>query len=298
MSHLASPDTPAPVVEPGLRSRLGLNIPAKWWPTRSGLKALEAAGFAWVQVHSPPPSVLSSPRDVLRHARALRRELDFCGLRLVVHAPDELVAGDAASDRALAGLLAHADLAGAELVVYHGANHPIGDGARRRLAEEQRSLRRLLPRAEAIGVTICIENLAPVFPGPPRLCHAPSVVRRLADSLDSSAAAVCLDVGHTNIAAAFAGADTTSFVEAALPRAALFHVHDNFGARRRGEWRPGVEPLRLDVHLPPGEGTIDWGRMAPMLRAGAAPLVLEVHPPHRRDATALSHLFHDCFTSA
>ena len=287
MSHLASPDTPAPAVAPALRSRLGLNVPAKWWPTRSGLKGLEAAGFAWVQVHSPPQSVLSDPRDVLRHARALRRELDVCGLRLVIHAPDELVAGEPAADRALAGLLAHADLAGAELIVYHGANHPIGADARRRLAEEQRSLRRLLPRAEEIGVTLCIENLAPVFPGPPRLCHAPSVVRRLAESLDSPAAAVCLDVGHANIAAAIAGADTRSFVATGLPRAALIHVHDNFGARRRGEWRPGVEPLRLDVHLPPGEGTIPWGDVAPMLRDSGAPIVLEVHPPHRRDDALL-----------
>src|SRR5215210_949242 len=76
MTRLASPDAPADARVHGLHQRLGLNVPAKWWPTRSGLKAVEAAGFSWVQVHAPAQSVLRSPRDVLRHARALRRELD------------------------------------------------------------------------------------------------------------------------------------------------------------------------------------------------------------------------------
>lgn len=287
-----------------LESRLGLNVPSKWWPTRAGLKALEAAGFTWVQVHAPPPTVLSTPRDVLKHARLLRRELDVCGLRLVLHAPDDLSAGDPSSDRAMAGLLAHADVSGAELVVYHGANHAVADPCvRERLNAEQRSLRRLMPRAEQTGVTLCIENLAPVFPGPSRLCHAPTMVRRLAESLESPAARVCLDVGHANIAASLAGVRLEDFMAAAGSRIALFHLHDNFGGRRRGEWRPGVEPLRLDVHLPPGEGTLPWGVVAPRLLADEAPVVLEVHPPHPRDPSTLiealsSHLFHRPFTTA
>ena len=300
MTGLAVPHEQAPALPSSLRSRLGLNIPAKWWPTRAGLKAVEAAGFSWVQVHAPDAAVLRSPRDVLRHARALRRELDTCGLRLVMHAPDELRAGDAASDRALAGLFAHADVACAEIVVYHGANHSLADpaAARERLGVEQRALRRLMPAAEKAGVVVCIENLAPVFAGPPRLSHAPSVVRRLAESLGSPAAAVCLDVGHANIAAALAGVEPTALMDAAGPRVELFHVHDNFGARRRGETRPGVEPLRLDVHLPPGEGTIDWASVAPRLARHEAPLLLEVHPPHRPEPTQLSHLFYKQFTTA
>ena len=43
---------------------------------------------------------------------------------------------------------------------------------------------------------------------------------------------------------------------------------------------PELDPLRLDLHLPPGRGTVPWDRLAPLLaRKLGAPLVLEVHPP-------------------
>src|SRR5436190_16965354 len=37
-----------------LSGRLGLNVPYEWWPRAAALKAIEAAGFSWVQVASPP----------------------------------------------------------------------------------------------------------------------------------------------------------------------------------------------------------------------------------------------------
>ena len=45
-----------------LKPRLGLNGPYEWWPAGPVLKEIEAAGFSWVQVPSPPPSVLTNPR--------------------------------------------------------------------------------------------------------------------------------------------------------------------------------------------------------------------------------------------
>jgi sugar phosphate isomerase/epimerase len=73
-----------------------------------------------------------------------------------------------------------------------------------------------------------------------------------------------------------------------LDTVTLFHLHDNLGAR----WQPsgtesGVDPLRLDLHLPPGRGTLPWDRLAPALAAHRAPLMLEVHPPHRPRAEEL-----------
>jgi sugar phosphate isomerase/epimerase len=57
---------------------------------------------------------------------------------------------------------------------------------------------------------------------------------------------------------------------------------DNLGARRRPPGRElGVDPLRLDLHLRPGRGTVPWDRVAPMLAEHDAPLICEVHPPHR-----------------
>src|ERR687892_1334399 len=56
--------------------RLGLSVPHEWWPSASLLKSYEAAGFSWVQLHSPPTSVLRDPRALRRHAGAARASLE------------------------------------------------------------------------------------------------------------------------------------------------------------------------------------------------------------------------------
>src|SRR5436189_6484575 len=83
-----------------LAARLGINVPAQWWPTAPMLKGFEAAGFGWVQVHTPPRAVLCERRLAARHAGALRAMLETCGLELVLHGPDDLSAGTSDHDRA------------------------------------------------------------------------------------------------------------------------------------------------------------------------------------------------------
>jgi sugar phosphate isomerase/epimerase len=56
----------------------------------------------------------------------------------------------------------------------------------------------------------------------------------------------------------------------------LFDVHDNLGARRHDLGAPAVDPLKLDLHLPPGAGCLPWDRIGPLLTAHDAPLMLEV----------------------
>ena len=68
----------------------------------------------------------------------------------------------------------------------------------------------------------------------------------------------------------------------------LFHVHDNLGARLRGEATAGSDPLLLDLHLPPGRGSVPWDGLAPLLSGHAAPLLLEVHLSHRPPLTELA----------
>jgi sugar phosphate isomerase/epimerase len=71
----------------------------------------------------------------------------------------------------------------------------------------------------------------------------------------------------------------------------LFHVHDNFGARLRGAGdSPSVDPLQLDLHLPPGAGNVPWTALGPMLLRHEAPLVMEIHPAHRPSPTTLYEL--------
>ena len=277
-----------------LSRRLGLNVPKGWFPTAPMLKGLEAAGFAWVQVHAPPRSMLCDRERLLRHAGALRATLETCGMHLVLHAPDELSAGEPAHDRALDGLLDYAAATGARQIVYHGANRPVADGGqeaarlRVRAADEEASLASRVRRLERLGVTLAIENLAPVHPGPPRLCHDPAHVRALVARLDSPRVAMAFDVGHANIAADLLGADVRALLDASLDGVSLFHLHDNLGARRDGISPPGLDPLRLDLHLAPGSGRVPWDSIVKPLLERRAPLVLEIHPPHRPEPLSLS----------
>ena len=127
-------------------------------------------------------------------------------------------------------------------------------------------------------MVIAIENLAPVFPGPDALSFTPSVLRTMANRISSPALGLCLDVGHANVVADLRRADPMELIEPAFNHTVLFHLHDNFGARRGGTAPPELDPLRLDLHLPPGRGSIPWQTLAPRLAdapgapaAGGAP---------------------------
>ena len=102
----------------------------------------------------------------------------------------------------------------------------------------------------------------------------------MAKRISSPSVGLCIDVGHANIVAQLRHTDPLELIEPVLDRAILFHLHDNFGARRGDPGSSEIDPLRLDLHLPPGRGRVPWDRLAPLLaRKAAAPLLLEVHPP-------------------
>lgn len=277
-----------------LSPRLGLNVPVGWWPVAPLAKGFEAAGFHWVQVHTPPREVLCKPRRAARHAGRLRAALDISRLALVLHAPDDLSAGSPEHDRALDGLIEYAAAARARYVVYHGVNFRIADGghgAARTAARAERevdSLRARLPQIVDAGFTLAIENLAPVWPGPPRLCYSPERVRELVGRLASSHVGMTFDVGHAHITADQLGGDLRPSLEAVVDDVVLFHLHDNLGARRAESVHRGLEPLRLDLHLAPGAGRVPWDLLAPALGGHPAPLLLEVHPPYRPEPLSLA----------
>jgi sugar phosphate isomerase/epimerase len=270
-----------------LYERLGLNVPYEWWPATSLLKGFEAAGFGWAQIPTPPAEVLARPHDCSVHAHATAAALKTTTLDPIVHAPGSLLAGSPSSDRSLDGLVSYAAEAGAGILVYHARNLPDGQASEDMLLAETRSLARLASRAERLGVVIALENLAPVFPGPEHLSHTPMVLRSLAHRISSPAIGLCLDLGHANIVADLRHASLLELVEPVLDSVALFHLHDNLGARRGGDARPELDPLRLDLHLPPGAGSLPWSEISTMLVSHTAPLLLEVHPPHRGNPAEL-----------
>jgi len=267
-----------------LESRLGLNVPYEWWPGAAALKGIEAAGFGWVQVPSPPVEMLADPRHAVRHASALRRSLEVTDLDIVVHGPTNLQLGSALHYRAFEGLLEYAHHIGADLIVYHALDF---DRRGTESAAEEAALRRLSHTGEALGVRVCLENLCPVYPGRSRVCHDPLSVRDLVKRLGTPAYGMLLDVGHAHVVAGFMGVETQALVEPVLDVVRLFHVHDNLGARLAGEGGPSVDPLQLDLHLPPGSGTIPWSRLSPALAEHDAPLMMEIHPAYRPGPSSL-----------
>jgi sugar phosphate isomerase/epimerase len=267
-----------PLTDP--TERLGLNIPYDWWPAAPILKEIEAAGFRAVQIPSPPPSVLVSPREAHRHATALAEALGTAGLRPVLHGPGSVRAGTRHGDQALESLVSYASEVGASYVVYHAANLPDEPASEDGRLAETRSLAALAGRAERFGVIIALENLAPVYPSPDALSFTPMILRTMAKRISSPAVGLCLDLGHANIVAGLRRTDPLELIEPVLDRTVIFHLHDNLGARRGDSDSPELDPLRLDLHLPPGRGTVPWQTLAPLLaRKNGAPLVLEVHPP-------------------
>jgi sugar phosphate isomerase/epimerase len=263
------------------QARLGLDVPREWWPAAPLLKSFEAAGFGWTQVPAPPPEVLLSPRECSRHGRSTEAALSTTELRAVVHGPSRLRAGSQVADRVFEGLLSYTAEVGAAQVVYHARNLPDSPASEDRQLAETRSLARLAGVAERLGLVIALENLAPVFPGPERLGHTPMVLRTLAHRISSPALGLCLDLGHAHIVADLRHADLSELVLPVLDSVTLFHLHDNLGARRGAGNPAELDPLRLDLHLPPGRGRLPWRRIGTLLGAHSAPLLLEVHSPHR-----------------
>jgi sugar phosphate isomerase/epimerase len=272
--------------------RLGLNVPIDWWASPAVLKSFEASGFGRVQIHAPPARVLSDARLCARHAAALAEGLATTALEPVVHAPRDLTLGTRGGDLAGEGLLSYAAEVGATHVVYHACARPDLPDNQDALLFEARSLAARARRAELLGVTIAIENLAPVFPGREVLSAHPMTLRSLARRIGSDRVGVCLDVGHAHIVADLRRTSLEALIEPVLDVVTLFHVHDNFGARWRATGaEAGVDPLKLDLHLPPGRGRVDWQRLAPRLVRHHAPLVLEVHPAYRPSAEDLHRSF-------
>ena len=123
---------------------------------------------------------------------------------------------------------------GRHLVVHPGGLSDPADKFRRWDALV-RSLGDLAGSAAESNITLCVENMPPgVFPG----SEMADLVAIVAE-VDHPSVGLAMDTGHAHLVHS---APTETL--AAGSRLRTTHVHDNHG--------------RQDVHLPPGQGTIDW----------------------------------------
>ena len=144
----------------------------------------------------------------------------------------------------------------------------------------KRSLDELLPFAESLGVTVCIENIWWQINTPERLlaikAHFPT-----------DALGFCYDAGHANLMDKGRNFPESSpfrvwgetpphfddhILEKMLPHVVNCHLHDNNGI--------------TDQHLNPGRGNIDWKKIIPLLKTAPRLAVVqsEVIPVRVRDS--------------
>ncbi len=183
----------------------------------------------------------------------LRRWLDAAGIRLhSVHAPivESLVgnrwgaaysnatSNQAARQQAVQEAIAAVEIARIVpyeyLVVHLGlptnqAPSP-SDNDRE---QARRSVEQIHEAAERTGVRLALEVI------PNDLSTAESLVRMIEDELEMRDVGICLDFGH-----AFLAGDLVDAIETVSGHMTTTHVHDNRG--------------KLDDHLAPFEGNIDW----------------------------------------
>ena len=113
--------------------------------------------------------------------------------------------------------------------------------------------------AKPLGVTVLLENIPNELSTPERLLEFLNITH-------FTDVGICFDFGHahmmSNVAEAF---------ESLKPHIRSTHVHDNKGD--------------ADVHLWPGDGTINWGEAMQLLRTApqVPPLLMEIDGEGKKD---------------
>lgn len=169
---------------------------------------------------------------------------------------------------------------------FEGANTIADDLHINRMKE---SLSELLPVAEKLGITICIENIW-------FSVNTPDVLNSIKSEFPTDALGFCYDAGHANImdnGRKFATGTSWNGWKAAgkaapvwegcalekmLPHVVNCHLHDNSG------WK--------DEHMLPGKGCIDWTHIikllkkAPRLKAVQSEVILIPSGTYVKDLVA------------
>ena len=220
------------------------------------LQEMAAEGLSFMDAHAPfgPKIDLNCPVEALRPQAMLRQKL---------------------------ALQIAAEMGMKTITVHVGNEHRYPDHP----LEQQydcikRSLSELLPFAETLGITICIENIWCQLNTPERLLG-------IKQEFPTDALGFCYDAGHANLMAK--GKDYPEsapykiwgnvppqfddrILEKMLPHVVNCHLHDNNGI--------------TDQHYNPGRGNIDWPHIIGLLKTAPRLQVIqsEVIPVRTHDS--------------
>ncbi|MDR3102535.1 MAG: sugar phosphate isomerase/epimerase [Methanocalculaceae archaeon] len=135
----------------------------------------------------------------------------------------------------------------------------------------KKALIRLGEAAERAGVIVAIENM-------PNLadfyCRDPYELAGFADEVPEIS--ITFDVGH-----AHTNDNLDVFCRVVLPRADHLHIHDNYG--------------KYDEHLPLGNGSIDWKKIMPKIKAGYQGDIMVVEGRTPAEGMISLHLIQEWF---
>lgn len=186
--------------------------------------------------------------------RLLSDVAEAMGVKLSLHAPfvDVNVASLSpfmrrAALKHLSRSMERAAKLGCDVWVVHGGLCPHPRLRARAYELSLASLNKLAKRAADLGLRVGLENYPAVEVA--LFVEAEEVARALREGLHESVG-LCLDLGHANTAR-----QVREFLSLADDLVIHVHAHDNDGSR--------------DLHLTPGDGTIDWAAALDRLRGAS-----------------------------
>lgn len=218
---------------------------------RALASALEANKMTLSSLHAPTSRDLSATRES-------GTPLSICEVERVrrIEAMDELKRAIDVSE----------DLRFSRMVLHMGGSRETADPRKRDAAFS--SLEHLVLHAHHAGVTLAVENTNSEM-------GDPAYLRAFVDETRLTGLRFNFDIGHAHLSDGPAEERLEKSFAPMRDLAVSVHLHDNHGEK--------------DEHLPPYDGTIDWGAAIPLLKTTPIenfPIVLELKEKFGTDSPA------------
>lgn len=254
-------------------------------PVISELDAFAEMGFDYLELAMDPP--MAHHRTIHEQRRDIKNRLERHGMGLVCHLPTFVYSADLTPALRLASVdeICRSLEVAAELGAEKAVLHPGGARGMAALVPEMarslafESLAAIVRAAARLQIPICIENMFPAYGAFSEPGEFDAVFTRFPDL------AMTLDTGH-----GWVGDDRgdrlATFVRKFGPRIQHLHISDNHG--------------RIDEHLAPGKGTIDFAALMSALKAAGytGTVTLEIFEKDRAALIAGRETIDRCFREA
>ena len=239
----------------------------------AALDTLGALEVDSVEIFLPALGVVLGGRVQRRRLAELRRICEGRPFGFTLHGPLSADLGDRANAALQRGVaeagLEVAAAIGATVYVQHQTIAPDPAAAPDRFGCEREALAALAPVARDAGAVLGVETM---FCLPGQWTALPHELAEQIAAIGHSSVGAVLDFSHAALNAGARGADLLGSLAPLAPLTRHMHVHDSFA--RFETFRPWTRGDAMsfgfgDLHLPPGDGDLDWDAFATLDLAGA-----------------------------